>query len=126
MKQAWEPLPIAFDDIDKRCELLDGTPLHPTYLLALLGLATFRRQVLNAKGRTIDVSVNARGFTPWQQHALRVEARGRCQTPGCDAPFPWLEADHIEPYSRGGPTLLANGNMRCGPDNKAKGNRPTV
>lgn len=121
-----DPLPIAFGDIDKRCELIDGTPLHPSYLLATLGLATFRRQILDAKGRTIDVSVSARCFTPWQQQALRVEARGRCQDRGCDAPFPWLEADHIVPHSRGGPTQMSNGVMRCGPDNKAKGDRPAA
>lgn len=118
-----EPLPLAFGDIDKRCELLDGTPLHPNYLLATLGLATFRRQILTAAGRTVDLSVNARCFTPWQKHALAVEARGRCRTRGCDAPFSWLEADHIHPYSRGGPTRMSNGKMRCGPENTAKGNK---
>ncbi len=121
-----EPLPLAFDDIDKRCELIDGTPLHPTYLLALLGLATFRRQILTAASRTIDVSVDARCFTPWQQHALRVEARGRCQTKGCSAPFQWLEADHQQPHSRGGPTILANGKMLCAPDNKTKRDKPAA
>lgn len=119
-----EPLPLDFTDIDKRCELINGTPLHPSYLLATLGLATFRRQIVNAKGRSIDVSVNARCFTPWQQQALRVEARGRCQDRGCDSPFPWLEADHRTPHSRGGPTQMGNGTMRCGPHNKAKGDRP--
>jgi len=119
-----DPLPLAFDDIDKRCELIDGTPLHPTYLLTTLGLATFRRQILSAAGRSLDVSVNARCFTPWQQQALRVEARGRCQDPGCHSPFPWLEADHIVAHSRGGPTQMSNGKMRCGPHNRAKGDRP--
>lgn len=118
-----EPLPLAFDAIDKRCELIDGTPLHPNYLLALLGVATFRRQILSASSRTIDVSSNTRCFTPWQKQALLVEARGRCSDPGCDAPFAWLEADHTVPHSKGGPTQLANGNMKCGPDNKAKGDR---
>ncbi len=119
-----EPLPVSFDDIDKRCELIDGTPLHPTFLLATLGVATFRRQILNATGRTVDVSLNSRGFSDWQKQALRVEARGRCQTKGCDAPFPWLEADHTHPHSRGGPTALWNGKMKCGPDNRSKGSTP--
>jgi len=118
-----QTLPLAFDDIDKRCELADGTPLHPSYLLAILGVATFRRQILTATSRTIDVSLNTRCFTPWQKHALIVEARGRCTSTGCDAPFAWLQADHTHPHSRGGPTRLHNGKMKCGPDNQAKGNR---
>jgi len=117
-------LPLAFGDIDKRCELIDGTPLHPAYLLATLGLATFRRQILTAAGRSIDVSVNARCFTPWQKQALLVQARGRCTSPGCDAPFAWLHADHTHPHSKDGPTKLANGNIKCGPHNLAKGNKP--
>jgi hypothetical protein len=40
-----------------------------------------------------------------------------------DAPFAWLQADHTHPHSRGGPTRVHNGKMRCGPDNQAKGNR---
>ena len=40
-----------------------------------------------------------------------------------DAPFAWLQADHTHPHSRGGPTRLHNGKMKCGPDNQAKGNR---
>ena len=51
-----------------------------------------------------------------------VEARGRCQTKGCDAPFAWLHADHLHPHSKGGPTRMDNGGMKCGPDNLAKGN----
>jgi hypothetical protein len=117
-----DPLPLAFDDIDKRCELIDGTPLHPSYLLATLGLATFRRQILTAADRSMDVSVNARCFTPWQKQALLVEARGRCSSKACDAPFAWLQADHTHPHSKGGPTALWNGTMKCGPDNQAKGN----
>ena len=116
-----DPLPLAFDDIDKRCELIDGTPIHPDFVLQVMGIATFRRQIMTAAGRAIDVSVDARCFTDWQKNALRIEARGRCRTRGCDAPFAWLEADHQHPHSRGGPTQMGNGKMRCGPDNKAKG-----
>ena len=51
-----EPLPLKFDDIDQRCEFIDGTPVHPHYVLATLGIATFRRQIMGATGRIIDVS----------------------------------------------------------------------
>ena len=88
-----DDLPLAFGDIDARCrpgssrrELGQpcerseqrGLPSH--FVLATLGIATFRRQIMNAAGRIIDISVNARCFNPWQKQALLVQARGRCRT----------------------------------------------
>ncbi len=64
----------------------------------------------------IDMSVKARGFPDWMKRALLIEARGRCRTRGCDAPYHWLQVDHIHPHSKGGPTSLANGQiLRCLP-----------
>ena len=117
---SFEPLPVAWNDIDGRCELIDGTPIHPNYALAVMGVATFRRQIMDAKGRILDVSHNARLFPKWMKNALLIRSRGRCDTLGCDAPFPWLQADHIKPHSRGGPTQLDNGQILCDPDNKHK------
>lgn len=77
---------------------------------------------MDAKSRIFNSSVNTRFFTKNQKHALRIQARGRCQTRGCDAPFPWLEADHKTARSRGGLSELANGQMLCRPHNQAKSN----
>jgi len=115
------PFPIAFDDIDGRCELIDGTQLHPHFAMQALATADFQRHIMDAKGRILDSSVNSRFFSEAQKHALRVQARGRCRKRGCDAPFPWLEADHRVARSRGGLTEMANGQMLCRPDNLAKG-----
>ena len=39
---------------------------------------------------------------------------------GTQTPFRWLEADHIQPSSKGGFTDLRNGQMINGAENKAK------
>jgi hypothetical protein len=39
----------------RRCELVDGTPLHPNQVLALLGVATIRRIVLDTNGEILDI-----------------------------------------------------------------------
>ncbi|NNE72574.1 MAG: HNH endonuclease [Acidimicrobiales bacterium] len=54
------------------------------------------------------------------RNALLVQARGTCATPGCDAPYHWLQADHIQPATNHGPTSVANGQILCQPDNHAK------
>lgn len=38
-----EPFPVSFDDIDGRCELIDGTPLHPHYAMQAMATAEFQR-----------------------------------------------------------------------------------
>lgn len=109
---------------DHRSELIDGTPIHPDHLTAALATAVFRRVVLDARSRVIDTAANARSFPPWMKHLLLIQARGRCQAPGCDAPLPWLQADHIHPHTRGGPTRLDNGQILCDPHNKHKRDHP--
>ncbi len=115
-----DPVDIDRDDPNRRCELIDGTPIHPDLAIVALAAARFRRIVLDAQSRPIDVSYTSRGFPPDIKQILLVLARGRCSTRGCDAPYRWLQADHVHPHSKGGPTSLANGQVLCGPDNKWK------
>ncbi len=107
-------------DINRRCELDDGTPIHPKLAATALAVCRFRRIVFDPESRPIDVAAKTRSFPPWMRQVLLIRARGRCQIPGCDAPFAWLQADHIQPYSRGGPTKLSNGQILCDPHNKWK------
>lgn len=118
-----ESVPVAFRDRDRRCELIDGTPIHPLAALRHFGVAAFRRHILDAGNRIIESSVNARTFPLWMRNALLIQARGRCTTPGCDAPHGWLHADHKQPHSRNGPTRLYNGQALCGPCNRHKSDR---
>lgn len=126
LAEMWEQtharVPVAWNDIDGRCELIDGTPIHPYHARKLFGVATFRRHVMDAKGRLIDVAVNSRSFPQWMRNALHVQARGRCETPGCDAPHHWMQSDHVDPHSRGGKSQLSNGQNQCRADNQAKTN----
>ncbi len=105
---------------DQRCGLVDGTPLHPSSVVGLLGVATLRRIVLGTKGEVLDLGRASRLFPRHLKEALLAAGLGRCGTPGCDAPPAWLQADHIIPWSRGGPTATSNGQIRCAACNKAK------
>ncbi len=108
------------EDVNRRCELDDGTPLHPPFAATALAVGRFRRIVFDPTSRPVDIAASTRSFPPWMKQALLVRARGRCQIPGCDAPFAWLQADHVTPHSRGGPTKLSNGQILCDPHNKWK------
>ena len=45
---------------------------------------------------------------------MKLEIRDRhCQHPGCRRPAEECEADHIQPWAWGGPTIQANGRMLC-------------
>jgi superfamily II DNA or RNA helicase len=65
-----------------------------------------------------------RRFGRTERAVLFVAADGRCQEPGCGAPLgPGWHADHIDPYSRGGPTHVTNGRALCAKCNLKKGIR---
>lgn len=119
-QDAGQPQPIGPDDIDGRCELIDGTPLHPMFAFRALASATLQRVVMSAESVPVDLGRKVRTFPADLKRALLASARGRCQSPGCDAPPTWLEADHVLPWGRNGPTSLANGQILCSTHNKAK------
>ncbi|MEM7093884.1 MAG: DUF222 domain-containing protein [Actinomycetota bacterium] len=117
------PLPVDPHDVDGRCEFIDGTPVHPHLVMRVLGVAALQRTVMTAKGRPLETSYATRNFPKWLKHLGLIRTRGRCEDDGCDAPFPWLQADHQHPHSKAGPTNWANLTVRCRPHNLAKGNR---
>ncbi|MEM7092796.1 MAG: DUF222 domain-containing protein [Actinomycetota bacterium] len=117
------PLPVDPHDADGRCEFIDGTPVHPHLVMWVLGLAALQRTVMTAKGRPLETSHATRNFPKWLKHLGLIRSRGRCEDDGCDAPFPWLQADHQHPHSKAGPNNWANLTIRCRPHNLAKGNQ---
>lgn len=119
-----KPVEVDVNDPNRRCELIDGTPIHPNLALMVMAVAEFKRIVVDTKSLPIDVSVKARCHPPWMKELLLIIARGRCRTLGCTAPYSWLQADHVVPYSKGGETSIANGQILCGPDNKWKRDFP--
>ena len=125
-----DTVPVHPTDPDGRCELIDGTPIHPFLAVHALGLigdtgvanpVNLRRYVLDADSRVLDVSVNARIFPEWMRTAATVQSRGTCEQLGCDAPHTWLQMDHVDPVDNGGETRFDNIQPGCRPDNQAKG-----
>jgi hypothetical protein len=68
--------------------------------------------VFGADGQPINVGRTQRLFTSAQRLALSARDGG-CRFTGCDRPPSWSEAHHIVPWSRGGPTDIANGILLC-------------
>ncbi len=120
-----EPVPINAHDPDGRCHLIDGTPIHPMYALAAMAIGQFRRTVYDAEGKPVETSSLSRTFPNWLRDLLAIQTNGHCSNPVCDAPFHWLHADHIDPYSVSQDTSLANGQMLCEAENLWKGDDPS-
>ena len=114
------------NSVDGRCELIDGTPIHPKYALVLAMQANLRRQVLSAKAVTLEASYETRAFPEWMRYIKLVETRGKCSTAGCDAHHTWLHADHRQPHSKHRETSLALLDMMCAPDNRHKSDGPQL
>jgi hypothetical protein len=117
------PLRSSHTDPNRRCELIDGTPIHPHLAMVLLALGDFRRLVLDADSRIHEFGDSTRTLPDDVKHAVYTAARGRCRTRGCDAPFSWLQIDHRIPWSKNGPTSVENSDVLCGGDNGHKSNR---
>lgn len=93
---------------------------------AVLGVAVlFARSWLNAR-RVIGRVRPARTFTQDDKIAIAVRAGGRCEhrTLGVRCrETANLQYDHVRPWSRGGPSTAANGQLLCAAHNQSKGNR---
>lgn len=104
-------------DIDKLCQLIDGTPIHPLYAFAATVTGTFRRIVYSARGRPIDASFDSRRIPDWMRDISLITTNGKCANPVCDSPFHWLHGDHITPYSHTQDTSVRNNRPVCEGDN---------
>jgi len=72
----FEP-PTSWDDIDGRCETIQGTPVHPKHALGILLIGKLRRTVMTAESRVIDLGEDIRFFNKAQRNALLVQSRGQ-------------------------------------------------
>ena len=112
-------------DIDRKCQMMDGTPIHPLYGFAAAAIGVMRRIVYSAQGRPVNVSKNARQIPKWMAEAQLITTNGKCSNPVCDSPFHWLHADHVTPYSHTKDTSINNTRPVCEPDNLWRGNDVT-
>jgi hypothetical protein len=93
--------------------LLDtGTAMSAGQARRLACNAQLIPAVLDGDSRLLDLGTGRRLFDRHQRLALALRDHG-CIFPGCDRPAAWTEAHHITPWSRGGPTDLANGCLLC-------------
>jgi hypothetical protein len=70
------------------------------------------RRTLGSASVVLDLGRRTRLHTEAQRTALTIRDRG-CSTVGCDRPAAWCHAHHDQPWSRGGPTSVANGRLLC-------------
>jgi hypothetical protein len=104
------------------CELAEGTVVTPGSLLPWLDRAHLERVVFQPGGR-IEVSATARLFTGATRRAIEVRDRA-CTHPYCDRPAADCQADHIVPFTAGGPTIQENGRVLCAFHNRLRNQRP--
>jgi len=119
-----EPIEPGRHDPDRRCHLIDGTPIHPRHGLAAAAIGHFRRLVYDTESIPIDVSQTSRQLPQWMRDIHAITTNGLCATPMCDAPFHWLQGDHVTPFSLTNDTRLDDTQNLCGPENLWKTDDP--
>ena len=89
-----------------------AVPVSRAALLRLCCDAIIQRVTVDRHGLLLNLGRAARFASTAQRQALAVRDGG-CAMPGCDAPPSWCEAHHIEGWTEGGPTDLANLVLLC-------------
>ncbi|WP_341717035.1 DUF222 domain-containing protein [Micromonospora sp. FIMYZ51] len=89
-----------------------GQTLTPATVRRLACDAAVLPAVLGGAGQVLDVGRQRRLFSGPLRRAL-VLRDGGCAFPGCDRPPRWCEGHHLQHWSDGGPTSLANAVLLC-------------
>jgi hypothetical protein len=110
---------LGADRFADTCSLLDGTPLAPGEVAAVLPDSVIERITYDGADRPFSVS-RQRTFRGALRRAILVRDGG-CTDPMCDEPAWRCEVDHTVPASAGGPTCACNGQAHCGGHNRTKG-----
>jgi Domain of unknown function (DUF222)/HNH endonuclease len=105
-------LPALKDEVGTpAAELEPGIPISNQTVERLACDCTMSR-VLLADSQVVDVGRATRTIQPATRRALNKRDRG-CRWPGCDRAVSWSTPHHIEFWSRGGKTNLANLVLLC-------------
>lgn len=109
----------------RRCQALDGAPLHPSEAVAAALVGHVRRVVVDADSNVIDLGRRRRLFTGSSRDAALIQGAlcGRdglvCGWHGCRRRR-GLQIDHAEAAARGGATDIVNSLPLCGFHNRLK------
>lgn len=68
--------------------------------------------VLGGDSIPLDLGRARRLFSPGQRKALLIRDK-TCRAEGCDVPGTWCDAHHLDPWTHGGKTDLADGVLLC-------------
>ncbi len=111
-------------DLKKRvCSLENGTSIAPSEAYQLAVLGQVMRIVLDGKNILTNVGKPKRFFKGALREAILARDRNiGCDVPSCIEPLSRCEIDHVEEFSRGGPTEHWNGSPKCKRHNLAKQN----
>jgi hypothetical protein len=104
---------------NRKCQMSDGTPIHPHDALRALLEGYVQRVVIDANSVVTDMGRESRLFTGYARQAALVLVT-RCDHPGCDLPAEWCEVDHNIEWAAGGRTDQNNARPRCSPHNRFK------
>ncbi|MGH9278378.1 MAG: DUF222 domain-containing protein [Acidimicrobiales bacterium] len=104
------------------CELANGTVVSPGSVLRLLDQSWVERVVFDGPDRVMGVGVRRRFFDGATRRAIEVRDR-ECFSQFCEAPASHCEVDHVRPWSAGGLTTQANGQLACGYHNRWRSRR---
>lgn len=136
---AWDIL-VAFStgidqvrDAQKKARSARGMELHREYLLTVLSSTDEIRQrrrreeILRGLLESLFMKKDfQRTFSPEQRRILwNTSTSRKCKGKGCNKVLTWadLTVDHINPYTKGGKTQLANAALLCRSCNSKKGGK---
>lgn len=94
------------------CELANGTVVTPGSLLRWLDQAWIERVVFDGPDRIVGLGHRRRLFTGAERRAIELRDRV-CHHDTCDVPAARCEVDHVQTWSSGGATTVANGRLLC-------------
>ncbi|MCS3492354.1 hypothetical protein M2368_001357 [Arthrobacter sp. JUb119] len=107
---------LDWDKLQQRTEdfavTSSGILLSPGETRTALCNAGILPVVLNGKSLPLDLGRTQRLFTKAQVRALRAAYRG-CSYPGCSMPAQRCEADHLDPWEKGGRTDIKSAVLNC-------------
>lgn len=97
---------------DGTCYVEGQGPIEPQTAHRLVCNATLIGALVAASGDVLALGRAVRLATRAQRRALRIRDKGICQFDGCHQTH-HLEAHHLQPWSRGGPTDIDNLILLC-------------